>query len=152
MGQRSRENSAIEQNEKGPPKARRRRADNGIDTEPGELTEECRMVRIAQAILQLRRQRKDEFDESLFGEPAWEMLLELYVRDASGTVSTVAELLANSDASDSTAVRWLFHLDKLGFVTRRAHPLDAKTEFVDLTVEVKAALERHLATALKLVV
>lgn len=109
------------------------------------------MVRIARAILHLRRQRKEDFDGSLFGEPAWEMLLELYVRDASGSVSTVAELLAISDAPVSTAARWLVHLDKLGFVTRRSHPLDAKTEFVDLTAEAKGALERHLAVAQELV-
>lgn len=109
------------------------------------------MVGIAQAILQLRRQRKEEFDGLQFGEPAWEMLLELYVRDASGTVSTVAELLAASNAPASTAARWLAQLDRLGFVTRRSHPADPKTEFVDLTAEAKAALERHLAAALKLV-
>lgn len=79
------------------------------------------------------------------------MLLELYIRDASGTVSTIAELLTTSNAPASTAARWLVQLDKLGLVTRRSHPGDAKTEFVDLTVEAKAALERHLAAALKLV-
>lgn len=108
------------------------------------------MVRIAGAILQLRQQRQDEFDGSLFGEPAWEMLLELYIRDAEGTAFTVADLIATSNAPSSTAARWFAQLDKLGFVTLRAHPSDQNTEFVDLTGEAKAALERHLAVALKL--
>lgn len=108
------------------------------------------MVRIARAILQLRRQRQDEFDGSLFGEPAWEMILELYVRHASGTVPIVAELIATSHAPSSTAARWFAHLDALGLVTLRAHPADRNTKFVDLTGEARAALERHLAAALDL--
>lgn len=144
-------NFAIKQDEKGPPKIRPPQADAGTSGGFGKLKRECQLVRVAQAILQLRRQRNEEFDSSLFGEPAWEMLLGLYVRDASGTACTLADLVATSNAPPSTAERWLAQLDRLGFVIRRSHPGEAKTEFVDLTVEAKAALERHLAAALKLV-
>lgn len=108
------------------------------------LKHECELVRTAQSILLGRRRRYEEFNSALFGEPAWDMLLELYVRETSGASSTAEQLQTASAVPSSTAARWLNHLEHDGLVARRDHPLDRGTIFVELTEQGRQALDRYL--------
>jgi DNA-binding MarR family transcriptional regulator len=81
----------------------------------------------------------------MFGEAAWDMLLELYVRENAGTTSTSAQLVAASGTPGSTAGRWLEHLAKEALVMRRRHPLDPGTEFIELSEKGREALDRYLS-------
>lgn len=86
----------------------------------------------------------------MFGETAWEMLLNLYVRYHTGRSSTAAQLQRASRNAPSTANRWLGHLEEQELVIRRAHPVDSTTEFVELTDAAREALDRYLGAILKL--
>lgn len=102
------------------------------------------MLRAARQIMERRRLREEEFRPTFFGEPAWEMLLELYIRESSGTSTTVAQLQARSGSPASTVGRWLHLLDREGLVSRRPHPVDHGTEFVELADRARESLERYL--------
>jgi len=97
-------------------------------------------------ILEARRRRREEFDPSMFGEPAWEMLLELFVRDSAGLSSTASQLKAVARVLPSTGSRWLQYLEQQALLARRGHPLDPSTEFVELTDKGRQALERYLSS------
>ena len=96
--------------------------------------------------MERRRRRVSEFDTAIFGEPAWDMLLDLYVREAHGASTTASQLLEIAGASLTTASRWLQFLEEKGLAIRRLHPLDARIEFVALTVKARDALDRYLSS------
>lgn len=112
------------------------------------LAHECKLVRTAYAILLRRRRRKDEFDPGMFGEPAWDMLLDLYVRETSGASATMKQLEAGSGVTSSTAVRWFQYLESDGLVTRHGPPPAGGTVFVELTDRGRQALDRYLTAIL----
>jgi hypothetical protein len=90
-------------------------------------------VRLARSILAARQKRAGEFDSHMFGEPAWEMLLTLFIHEASGASSTIAQLEEVSGSSSRSANRWIRYLQSQGLVSSRSHPIDPATQFVELT-------------------
>ena len=102
------------------------------------------MGRVAEGILRQRRRRHEYFKASLFDEPGWNLLLQLYVRDSAGGSTTAEELLTSAATMASMAARWLAHLEEEGLVVRVAHPSDPATEFIELTNESRQAMEAYL--------
>ncbi len=103
-----------------------------------------RAAAVAKSILAERRRRTSEFDSSLFGEPAWEMLLELFVAEASGIAADAAGLETKAGVAMTTGSRWLDVLAAQGLVERRRLGVDLSTEFVELTDLARGALQRNL--------
>lgn len=95
-------------------------------------------------ILARRRRRHRLFGKAMFGEPAWEMLLLLYV-SASGARQTTSRLAALAGASKSTAIRWMDYLETQGLIGREASPLDKRVIYVELTAKGKDVLELYLS-------
>lgn len=100
-----------------------------------------RIQRLVNAILSLRRRRNAIFDDDLFGEPAWDMLLELYSVELRSNRETVSGLCYASGAPLTTALRWIGLLQKQGWVTKYPDPLDGRRCFVSLTPRATAALD-----------
>ena len=144
----ARECSAITNKDSGPPESRepsaaKETSESAVGSDV--LSHECELVRTAYAILLRRRRRYDEFNPALFGEPAWDMLLELYVRETSGASSTAEQLQTASATPSSTAGRWLQRLENDQLIARRDHPHDRETVFVELTDQGRQTLDRYLA-------
>lgn len=110
----------------------------------GGLRLEQELLQIARDILQSRRQRNQEFGKRLFSEPAWDMLLELYVRENAGLAATSRDLISASGAARSTAVRWMSHLETELLVARRPHPQDSAIHFIELTDLGRESLGNYL--------
>lgn len=123
---------------------------NSIAVEADLLRHECELVRTAYAILLRRRRRYDQFKADMFGEPAWDMLLEVYVREISGSSSTDEQLQLASATAASTAGRWLQYLETEGLVARRDRPFNGRTEFVELTDLGRKAMDEYLGSILDL--
>lgn len=69
-------------------------------------------VQAAVGLQRSRRLRDDVFGShaSGFGEPAWDMLLDLFIADAQGARSTAAELASREHVEATTGhtfLRWL---------------------------------------------
>lgn len=73
----------------------------------------------------------------LFGEPAWDILLNLFIAGCEGRRLTVAAVCAGAGAPASTALRWITILEKRGMVIREGEPERA---FVKLSGFVNASL------------
>lgn len=98
-------------------------------------------------ILKARRARAKFFDETLFADPAWDILLELYAADLGQRPLSVGSVCVGSAVPASTALRWLTALERKGLVARHNDRFDARRQLVSLTragVEAMEALFRFL--------
>jgi DNA-binding MarR family transcriptional regulator len=113
---------------------------NGIDRQS--------MTRTARKMLVERMRRIEIFGKEIFKEPAWDMLLILYVNESFGTRQTVSRLIENSGASFTTGLRWMKYLTNKGLIERSGHPNDKRKAFLKLTDTGRMALEKYLAGAI----
>jgi len=95
----------------------------------------------AAALLKVRRLRNELFGRALFGEPAWDMLLALYVATGRGTRVTVSGI-AGSECPHTTGLRWLQALEAEQLVKRVRNCRDKRMSFVELTPQALNALDR----------
>jgi DNA-binding MarR family transcriptional regulator len=83
----------------------------------------------------------------MFGEPAWEMLLLLYIADGEARVG-ISRLGELAGASKTTALRWLDYLEGQKLIQRDTHPTDRRTVFVGLSDKGRRAIEAYLSGTL----
>jgi hypothetical protein len=96
----------------------------------------------------LRRQRAAIFGSSdLFGEPAWDILLDLYIAQAEGKPVSVSSACIGSASPPTTGLRWLAVLTEQGLIARTADEQDQRRILVHLTARGLAAMEQFLALA-----
>lgn len=95
----------------------------------------------ARRLLDGRKSRANLFSRSLFGEPAWDVLLYLYIADRC--VCT-AELPAKLGMPTSIIGRWIAILVHEGLVFRSTHPELPFTIALDLTQEGYLLMDQHL--------
>jgi hypothetical protein len=82
--------------------------------------------------------------ELLFGEPAWDMLLDLHSAHEGGRiVSTTSACLAGGGPS-TTARRWLELLERMALVERQANPHDRRAQIVSPTSQTLACMAEYL--------
>jgi DNA-binding MarR family transcriptional regulator len=111
---------------------------------PGEPSEET-FYQMARATVKSRKLRSRVLPNSMFGEPAWDMLLALYVVDRRGARETISKLCLSSGAPSTTALRWLDYLEQQKLVARRQSSTDRRVVFVDLTDSGREAVETYFA-------
>jgi DNA-binding MarR family transcriptional regulator len=103
--------------------------------------------RRAAETLRVRKERHRHFSASLFGEPAWEMLLLLYVND--GVRFTIKRLSDHAGLAPTTALRWIDYLAQKEFILRDSHPTDLRKVLVELAEPGRRALDMYFSETLK---
>ena len=96
--------------------------------------------RYAARLLKVRSMRAELLGAPIFHDLAWDMLLDLYVREAEGRRVSVTSLTIASGGAPTTALR---HLDKLlthGLVTRSDDAEDGRRSWVSLTPQTRATM------------
>jgi DNA-binding MarR family transcriptional regulator len=99
-----------------------------IPQEPKELT-----AKAIRRLIQARRARGIYLGEDLFSDPAWDVLLEAYVRHLDQTRISVSELCDASGVPTTTALRWIKRLEEDGWLLREKDPLDARRYWLQLS-------------------
>lgn len=95
-----------------------------------------------------RRRRATIFgNPELFGEPAWDILLDLYIAHAENKPVSVSSACIGSAAPPTTGLRWLGVLAEHGLVMREHDPEDQRRVLVHLTEEGLAAMDKYFASA-----
>ncbi len=96
-------------------------------------------------ILKLRASRSEIFGHSLFADPAWDILLELYVARLDDRTESVSSICVASGVPSTTAIRWIKLLETEKWISRNQDPSDARRYFLSLTEKGEAAMERFFA-------
>lgn len=84
-------------------------------------------------ILDVRKRRETVFGDDLFGEPAWDLMLDLFVQhvERHKTSSTSAAIAAR--VPPTTALRYLNGLVRRGLVMRHVSDHDLRVQHVGLS-------------------
>jgi hypothetical protein len=83
---------------------------------------------------------------NLFADPAWFILLDLFVRQHSGLQTSVSSACHASFSPVTTALRHLAVLTERKIIEREYDPVDQRRIFLRLTEEASAEIQRTLLT------
>lgn len=91
---------------------------------------------LAEQFIRLRRRRDRIFGTGIFAEPAWDMLLDLFLAREKGLRPvSITSLCIASAVPATTALRWIETLVQQGLLSKAADPTDGRRIFVHLTNE-----------------
>jgi DNA-binding MarR family transcriptional regulator len=80
----------------------------------------------------------------MFGEPAWDILLALYVIDRDQRRLSTRQVTTLAGQPLTTALRWLDYLEQQELVERGANPFDQRVVYVELSARGRAAMDEYL--------
>ena len=98
-------------------------------------------------IIRMRRRRNQFFEEALFADPAWDILLELYLAELSQQRVSITSLCAAAAVPPTTALRWIGILEKKGLINRRGDPFDGRRVFMALTPDGLGRMEDYFRSS-----
>jgi hypothetical protein len=97
------------------------------------------------AVIRARRLRGRYFQDGLFADPAWDILLDLLHAEACQRRVSVSSLCIAAAVPATTALRWIKTMEKQGLLSRHNDPHDARRVFVELAPETSLALNLYFA-------
>lgn len=103
-------------------------------TRAGQI--ERHALQLAQVAIRLRqaaKRRTAHLAGEFLGEPAWEMLLELFIQFAGGAQVSTKSLCIASGSSDTTALRIIDRLEDAGLLERSQSTVDKRVTLIGLT-------------------
>jgi hypothetical protein len=81
-----------------------------------------------------RRDREQMFGApNLFGEPVWDMLLDLFIAAEECKQISVSSLCIASAAPMTTALRWIGIMESQSLIVRQGDPTDLRRIYLELT-------------------
>lgn len=92
-----------------------------------------------------RRLREKIFGADLFGEPMWDMLLDLYVQSHEGRRTTVSNLVAASVSASTTGLRCVSLMCDAGLVRREKSSSDKRVTYIELTESARLLIFKYYA-------
>lgn len=92
-----------------------------------------------------RRRRHKHLPADLFGEPTWDILLDLYVAGRENRRVPTTSACIGAHVPPTTALRWLRILEARGMVEREDDGRDGRRTFVHLSPAGLAAMDATLA-------
>ena len=97
-------------------------------------------------VIRARRLRTRFFDEELFADPAWDIMLELLLAEISQYRVSVSSLCTAAHVPATTALRYISSMTDSGLLHRRSDPTDGRRVFVELSPHASDALHRYFAS------
>ena len=91
--------------------------------------------------------RRKHFEAHIFSEPAWDMLLALYVIDNDRRRLRTTQLSEITNLSLSTALRWMDYLEEQDLIRRRPSPVDRRVVEIELSDKGRAAMDNYFTHA-----
>lgn len=114
-----------------------------IHTDPDVL------ARLAVAMYRARQARSRNLPSNLFGEPAWDILLDLFIAKSRGRRVSVTSVCIASQVPATTALRWIGLLQSEGIIVRDNDNDDRRRAFLRLSESGEKAVARCLIEASK---
>lgn len=99
------------------------------------------LLAFAREAYHVRRRRTRYLPGDLFGEPTWDILLDLYVATRENRPVPTTSACIGAHVPPTTALRWLRILETRGLVEREEDGRDGRRTFVRLSAQGLAAME-----------
>lgn len=110
-------------------------------------------VELARQTYDDRRRRNKIFQsDELFGEPAWDILLDLFIAAKERRRVSVTSACIGSAVPSTTALRWISILERRALLTREADPGDARRVYVRLSPSGYEAMLQYFSASSRSVV
>ena len=99
---------------------------------------------LVRSIINARMKRRQFFDERLFADPAWDMLLELYALECEGRSISISKLSFAAGVPGTTALRWIDKLEEKSLIVRTDDALDGRRTWIALSERGFATMRLYL--------
>lgn len=106
-------------------------------------------LHLAKEIYGFRQTRGEFFDPSLFSDPSWDILLELYRLRLEGRRASVKSVCIASGVPPTTALRWINILLAKGLLNRTEDQNDQRVRWIALSDKGYNSMRALLETLLK---
>ena len=122
------------------------------ELQPGAASDQTevspkKLAAFATYLIDARRKRDAMFADIDFGEPAWDILLDLYVQHVEGRGVSVTGLCVAAAVPATTALRWINVMVERGHLSREPDAHDRRRVFIRLDARLLATIEAHLRDA-----
>ena len=94
--------------------------------------------------IRARRLRDQFFGTTLFEDPGWDMLLDLYAAELEQGRVSVSSLCIAAAVAPTTALRWIARMTDTGLFERRPDPHDRRRAFMVLSDRASAAMREYI--------
>jgi hypothetical protein len=118
----------------------------GTSAQPGDPQPRLPSPQVVRQIIANRQARARFFDPELFGDPAWDMLLDLTAAHGEGVQVSVTSLCIAAAVPTTTALRWLTQMVESGIFIRVPDPADRRRAFIALSETAIAAMTNYFAS------
>jgi DNA-binding MarR family transcriptional regulator len=120
--------------------------DTAVDaTVPSEMLPTRIALDRVRKIIRLRARRQRIFGSDIFGEPAWDMLLDLYSAALERRAESVTSLALASGVPPTTALRCMQLLEEDGWIARKPDPNDGRRILMSLSSRGRSAMEQFIS-------
>lgn len=117
--------------------------DTGDEQDPSFDSAEA--IASLRRLIRSRRLRERFFQDARFGEPAWDILLDLSLAWFEDKAVSVSSVCIASGVPMSTAMRWISEMVDAGLIDRWIDPTDGRRNLVQIAPATRQAMLRYLA-------
>lgn len=117
----------------------------GSDMTPVGPDDASRILALAKDIYKLRRARAAYLPQELFADPAWDILLELFILRLENRRASVKSVCIAADVPATTALRWINVLLSKKLIERSNDANDQRIKLISITNEGFEAMRQLLA-------
>jgi DNA-binding MarR family transcriptional regulator len=110
---------------------------------------ESHCVAFLETLFRIRRLRGRHLASLTFGEPAWDILLDLAVAQFWRRETSVTSLCIAADVPPTTALRWINNMTRSGMIVRRPCERDGRRSFLAAAPHIYQAMIAMAADALR---
>lgn len=107
----------------------------------------------ARQLYRERRLREGSMADGMFGEPAWDILLDLFASEAEGKAVRVSSACIAAAVPATTALRYISEMERRGLLLRMPSATDRRAQHVKLSrdtfTDLEALLKRLRASRLE---
>lgn len=107
---------------------------------------------LSKSLYKMRRSRDRHISCDIFGEPAWDILLDLYTQQSAGKRVSVSSACIGAAVPPTTALRWLSALEQQDLIVRATDNVDKRRAYIDLSPLGKSKIEEILFDIAKILV
>jgi predicted Rossmann fold nucleotide-binding protein DprA/Smf involved in DNA uptake len=120
----------------------KRLARSGATPHRNEVTPE-----LVKAAIRARAARAEHLPKELFHDPAWDLLLELFLAHLEDRQLQISALGIGAGIAPATVLRWLGQLESIGLIRRHPAPEDGRRIYIGLTEKAVRALHEYFSPA-----